>query len=76
MMCVRVCVLTEAGGEVLVRVERLEAAHVRHVPDAQALVVGSREQVAPARVPRRAAHPVVVTHQRRQALARAHVPDL
>lgn len=58
------------------RVERLEAARVRDVPHAQRLVVGRREQVAAARVPRRAAHPVVVPHQRGQALARAHVPDL
>lgn len=69
-------IVTEAGREVLVRVESLEAARVRHVPHAQRLVVGRREQVAPARVPRGAAHPVVVPHQRRQALARAHVPDL
>lgn len=67
---------TETGGEVLVRVERLEAARVRDVPDAQRLVVGGREQVAAARVPGRAAHPVVVPHQRGQALPRAHVPDL
>lgn len=68
--------LTETGGEVLVRIERLEAARVRHVPHAQRLVVGGGEQVAAARVPSRAAHPVVVSHQRRQTLPRAHVPDL
>lgn len=69
-------ICTEAGGEVLVRVERLEAARVRDVPHAQRLVVGGGEQVAAARVPHGAAHPVVVPHQRRQALPRAHVPDL
>lgn len=66
----------ETGGEVLVRVERLETARVRDVPDTERLVVRRRQQVAAARVPGRAAHPVVVTHQRRQALSRAHVPDL
>lgn len=49
---------------------------MRHVPHAQRLVVGGGEQVAAARVPSRAAHPVVVSHQRRQTLPRAHVPDL
>lgn len=69
-------VLTERGAKVLVHVERLVAASVAQVPDAERLVVGGAEQVLATSVEYKSSHPIVMACQGEQAQASRYVPHL